>query len=362
MALIDGLAGKNKRYNELRGRAQTGSDADKRATAEQMANILQGSAVGQIIQDRQALMGLLAMMNNRAYVKDIETKIDPRTGAAVGTGDANFDLMRGTAQFNAQALDNEKIVAQDAAFSKLMPALTSTTEGMTSLAREYPTLTTAVSASTTALTALAAAAGGSALIQVLTKGGAGVATGASAMGVGSRLLSTAGTVGKFVGRAALPVAIAANAWEAGSVMMDKNKSGADKKVAVAGAVGGIGGGVLGGMAAGAAIGSVVPVVGTAIGGMIGAALGAWGGKKLGEVTGEALFKRSEPGRVSESQSTSSPGTPASIEKKTTLEARYNLNVSGVGMKEAEDMINRRMNDWQRDQEARVRAAMHDGGD
>ena len=360
LKLIDGLAGKDKRYNELRARAQTGSDADKKTTAEQMANILQGSAVGQIIQDRQALMGLLALMNNRTYVKDIETKIDPRTGAAVGTGDANFDLMRSTAQFNTQALDNEKVAAQDAAFSKLMPAWSSATEGMTSLARQYPLLTAATVASTTALTALAAAAGGSALTQMLFKGGGGAVAGAT--GIGSRLLSGAGTVGKFAGRAALPIAIAANAWEAGSALLDKNKSAADKKVAVTGAVGGMAGGALGGMAAGAAIGSVVPGIGTAIGGIIGAAIGSWGGKKLGDMAGDAMFRRSEPGRLPANQSTAGAGAPTSVEKKTTLEATYSLNVSGVGMKEAEDMINRRMNDWQRDQETRMRAAMHDGGD
>ena len=360
--LVDGLASKNKEFVKLRGAAagmQEGSE--KRATTEQMANILQGSAVGQIIQDRQALMGLLAVMNNRDYLKDIETKIDPRTHAAVGTGQANFDLMRGTAQFNAEALANEKTAAQDKAFSELMPSLAGVMSGMTNMAREYPGLSAAVVATTTALGALAAAAGGSALMSLVLSRGAGA--GAGAVSGVSRFVGASGAVGRFAGRAAIPLALAASAVEAGSVLMDKNRSGSDKGAALTGIAGGVGGGLLGGAAAGAALGSVLPGIGTIVGGIVGGVLGGIGGRKLGDMAGDAIFKRTDSGRLpaDAAAKAATAGAPTTIEKKATLEANYQLTVNGIGKSEMEEMISQKIFSWQREQEARLRANLSDGG-
>jgi hypothetical protein len=395
--LIDKVASGDKEYVKLRERASTEKDGEKRNTTEQMANILQGSAVGQLIQDRQALMGLLGYINNRQYMADIQTKTDPRTGAAIGTGQASFDLFKSTGQYNTDQLANEKAIAQDAAFSKLTPAINGIATTMVDLARQYPLMTTAVVAATTGLTALAAAAGGSALMQLLlTRGGGKGASGlvaavagkagvsGAAGGVFSKIPGAAAAaqlVGRIggvmpagaasaVGKAATRVpwlGLGIGAMQVASVARNDAISGDKKKVAISGITGGAVGGIAGGAVAGAALGSIVPGIGTLLGGIVGGILGSFAGDKVGRSIAERIIDQSAKVKAPAALPAGiggQPGatTPTSIEKKTSLDAKYTLNVNGVGMAEVNEMISRQIAMLQQQQETRMRAAMHDGGD
>lgn len=92
---------------------------------------------------------------------------------------------------------------------------------------------------------------------------------------------------KWLGRAGIPLMLAASGLEAYNIATDDRLTSQEKTVGYSGVAGGAAGG-LAGAAAGAALGSVVPVLGTTIGGLIGGALGYWGGDSLGEMIAKAV--------------------------------------------------------------------------
>lgn len=179
VALVDKeVVGKDKRYQDLRTKAATGSDSDRRASFEGMADILQGSAIGKVMQDRQALMALIALMNNREYLRDVEAQVRAGTGA----GERNFATIQDTAAFRAQQLANEKAIGMQTALNQVNPLLGRTAVGLANLAQQYPTLTAAIMASTLALTALAAAAGAAGIARFVMRGGAAAGAAGTAGG------------------------------------------------------------------------------------------------------------------------------------------------------------------------------------
>lgn len=197
--LTEMTVGKDKKYQELRKKAVGAKGDDARANFDSQADILQGSAIGKLIQDRQALMALVGLMNNRQYVKDVEGKVRNAEGAA----DSNFAVMSQEMGFKNQQRQQETEIATYTAFEKLGPAVNAVNDHMVAAAREYPIFTTATVAATTALTALAAAAGAAGLMSILTGGGKAAAAGAVAAGGGS-LLSRMAVTGAFA--AGMPVA------------------------------------------------------------------------------------------------------------------------------------------------------------
>lgn len=116
------------------------------------------------------------------------------------------------------------------------------------------------------------------------------------LGMAEKLAETAGDLlpagrhkgaASLLGRAGLPLMLAASGLEAYNIATDDSLTAQEKAVGYSGVAGGAAGGMAG-AAAGAALGSVVPVIGTAIGGLIGGALGYWGGGNLGEMIAEAI--------------------------------------------------------------------------
>ncbi|MGR2663121.1 phage tail tape measure protein [Chromobacterium haemolyticum] len=159
-AIIDKLMQKDPVSKKIAARMQQakakGEDQD--AVWESLQNLRQGSIVGKLVQDRQAMMALLALINNRQYVKDIEAKL-PK---AAGTGQTNYDLIASTPDFKAEQLTNEKAMAKQDAMSPLNKAFGDTADKLVGYARAYPTLTTALTGATAGFGALASsmAAGG----------------------------------------------------------------------------------------------------------------------------------------------------------------------------------------------------------
>lgn len=195
VGIVDSVVGKNKDYQALQTKLKTSTGSERKAVLESQTDILQGSAIGQIVQDRQALMALVGIMGNRDYMADVQKKTLNGSGAA----DRNFAVMSNEAGFKVQQAENEKIFATQNAFENLTPIVGSVADGFASVAKEYPNLTAATVAATTALTALAAAAGVSALFgkkdaaaSILSKAkNAPGALGKGALAAGGALVSTA---------------------------------------------------------------------------------------------------------------------------------------------------------------------------
>lgn len=193
IGIVDQVVGKDKNYQSLQGKLKNSSGAERKSMLESQADILQGSVIGQIVQDRQALMSLVGIMGNRDYMADVQKKTLSGNGAA----DKNFAVVSSEAGFKTQQAANEKIFATQTAFENLTPIIGSVADGFTGFSQEFPNLTASLVAATTALYALAVAAGAAGLVQMLGGGKGG--------GVLEKILTKTKSAPAALGRAALAV-------------------------------------------------------------------------------------------------------------------------------------------------------------
>lgn len=165
VGLVDQTVSKQAAWKQLQAKLKSAKDdTEKRDTLESMASIVQGSGVGKLVQDRQALMALVAIMNNREYLNDVEAK----TRNSAGASDRNFEVISDTPSFKTSQVGNEKEISLQQVMDGLTPSIGTLADKTVELAREYPALTTATVAATAALAALAAAGGGAALVNIFT--------------------------------------------------------------------------------------------------------------------------------------------------------------------------------------------------
>lgn len=203
VGLVDGTVSKQPAWKKLQKQLAGAKDGtDRKDTLESMSNIIQASGVGQLVQDRQALMALIAVMNSRKYLDEVQGK----TLAGEGSGDRNFSVVSDTASFQTERASNESQIAQQQVMDGLMPAIKSVSGGFADMAQKFPELATATVAATAALTALAAGAGGAALGTMLPGGGG------AAGGAGGAIVRGMKTAGGFLIKRGLPLL---GAWEGG---------------------------------------------------------------------------------------------------------------------------------------------------
>lgn len=178
--LVEQIAGRDTRMVSLRKQAAgAGTDEERRASLTAQADILQGSAIGKIVQDRQALLSLVAELNKRDYISGVKGEVMQANGQF---GVSNFALVSGTADFRVQQAENEKLFAQTGAMGGVNEALAKLAENTSSLYQQFPGFASAIEGAKVALMGLTAAAGAAGLMGLLTgKGGASVAGGAGAL-------------------------------------------------------------------------------------------------------------------------------------------------------------------------------------
>lgn len=256
--LVSNTVSKRADYQELQKKLKTaGSDGERRDALEGMTTIAQGAGIGKLIQDRQALMALLGMMNNKAYMQDVLKEVRANDVRDGGATDKNFDLISGTGAYRARQREEAVKAAEQQTvgggpFGKVNDAIAS-------MAQKFPELTGGASL---AATALVAAAGGAGIFAMATGGGA----------VGSAITRTAGKylpAGKTLLRGG---ALGVGAMAGGA--------GLNAAFGEESAISRYGSSALNGAATGAFIGSVVPVLGTAVGAAVGGVLGVgWEGVK-----------------------------------------------------------------------------------
>lgn len=280
------VVGKDKSFDAARAKAASATGADRQEAMSNAADVLQGTAIGKVIQDRQALMALTAELTQRDYVKQV---MGGMAGAG-GAGATAFSVVAGTTSYKAEQAAAEQGMAASKMLDDLGGPLNQVMDTAIDLAREFPALTTAVSEAATAIGAMSAAAAAVGGYSLLT-GAAGAGVAGGVLGAGRAALGGAGKLGipaLALGAAALDI----------YGIESSGASRAQKNRALAGeAVGAVGSGLgsWGGMTGGAALGSMVfPGPGTAIGGAAGALagglLGWWGGKSLGQSAGQLVFK------------------------------------------------------------------------
>lgn len=246
--LVDKIAGKDPRLVALRKKtAAAGSDEERQASLSAQADILQGSAIGKIIQDRQALMPLIAELNKKDYIQGVKKTV---MGANGQYGDSNFELISQTPDFKVQQKENEELIAQTTVLGSANTALGKLAEGTTDLYRKYPGYGAAVEGVTLTVKALAVAAGvasgalmllgGGSLKNMLGSSAAGGAGGAAAAAARSGIMNASpswtapaasagavglGTAGAVIGgTAAGLVAVGAPILGAGMLLSERANS------------------------------------------------------------------------------------------------------------------------------------------
>ena len=216
VSFVDEIASKDQQYVALKRKLATaGTSGEKAATMQSMADILQGKAVGKVIQDRQALMALVAEMNNRTYIKGVMQQTRENTGA-IGT---SFDVISQETGFKRQQAMNEAAMAGQTAFEKVAPVMDRIFETGTGVARQFPILTAVTIGLISAFGVLAAAVGAGGLAGLLTGRGAGAA--AAASGAAGRL---AGGLAARGGVAAAGAFAGYELWQLGSAAVDLYKA------------------------------------------------------------------------------------------------------------------------------------------
>ncbi|WOA52497.1 phage tail tape measure protein [Dickeya solani] len=176
--IVDKVVQNNPQYKALQGKLATEKGAKRHETMESMAKILEGSAIGSMVADREALTALIAYSNNKKYAKNIVENSNKQRSLQDGqtAGDMNFELISGTGEFKGQQLSNASDFAQIDSVKPLTGVLSDVSDKLVKYANEYPGLTTAVAGATTGIKAMTAAALAFGTLQFLSKAGKGVST------------------------------------------------------------------------------------------------------------------------------------------------------------------------------------------
>lgn len=215
--LIDGIMQKDKVYQSLEAKLKAaGSDKEKTSIIEQQLQLAEGTAIGKVLQDRQARSAYLGYKKQGdSFAKMVDTTLN----GAAGTTAGNYAVLESESGFKRNQALNEELNAQTTALSKLNPVLNTYYDYTVKTAQEYPTLTAALSGGKIMVETLAASAGVAALaLQLLSKN----APAAALAGSGGKPL-TGGAYGAGMGKLgkALNLVTAfGTGWEVGSLLND----------------------------------------------------------------------------------------------------------------------------------------------
>lgn len=327
VGILENVMSRDKRYQRLKTKLATAPESQRKEIMESQVQLLEGTSVGKIIHDRQALGAAVAYMGQKDYRKRVESQVFDPTMAV----DSNFEMIANTPSFKAEQLENERAIARQRALEGFDGKLGEVASNLTDYARKYPGLTAAIEGTTLGLKTLSAALGVAASISIL-RGGFGAAPAAGIAAADTAAAASAGALGtaaqaatfgsrfaagaRLIGRFGAPLQAVVGGMEAYSIANNDSMTPDQKKAGYVGVAGGVVGG-LGGMAlgaaAGAAAGSVVPIAGTAVGAIGGAIAGYFGhdfGERIGKMIGNAIFAQKKD------------------EKPPVVEGHFTINLDG----------------------------------
>lgn len=186
MSIMDQVIGQDDKYRELQKKLKGAKKEDQAKLLDEMTNLVEGTAIGQIISDRQALMALLGIRNNVDLGKEVKESLDKSEGA-VGTSHA---VIKDTNSYKVEDAKNNVDFAQMEGMKGFNDALGDVSVKIAEYAKAYPDLTGKVVTAGTVVAALSAAAitAAGSLRLLGGKGGLG-------LGVGDVLSKGAGVTG-----------------------------------------------------------------------------------------------------------------------------------------------------------------------
>lgn len=353
-AIAQKVVGKNRAYQQIQAKIAATDDKDEKSLLMQQASeILMGSALGKIIQDREAMLGLVGIMTQQDTIKAAARQIAQSEGAT----QTGYEVMAATSEFKLQQAANEKDIAASGLFETLKEPMDRLVTSTAELAQAFPNLTTAAYGAASVFGVVAAARGAAQGAGILFGMGRGAAAGADAAGASKGIITgaadalaargatTASKLLRIGGRAAAPLAVGGTVLDVYNTETDDTLTRAQKNARHAESVGGLAGALAGakiGAAGGAAAGSIVPGLGTAAGGLGGAIIGGiagfFGGSEIGGWLGKKLFGDDED----KAASAPAPApTPAPQPGQPPITLQSQLVVDGRVLAEAVNQYNGR---------------------
>lgn len=200
MSIMDQVIGQDGKYQALQKKLKSAKKEDQAQVLNEMTNLVEGTAIGQIISDRQALMALLGIRNNVNLGKEVKESLDKSEGAV----ETSHAVIKDTNSYKVEDAKNNVDFAQMEGMKRFNDALGDVSVKIAEYAKAYPDLTGKIVSAGTVVAALSAAAitAAGSLRLLGGKGGLG-------LGVGDMLGKGAGITGAAGG------ATAANATKMG---------------------------------------------------------------------------------------------------------------------------------------------------
>lgn len=153
-SIMDMVVGEDKRYQALKAKLKTAKKEEQQALIEQMTNLVEGTAIGQIISDRQALMALLGIRNNVELGKQVKEEVTNSEGAT----DKSHKVVMSTNSAKVEQAKNAVEFAQMEGMKSFNNALGDAATKLAEYAKVYPNLTSTLTTAGTVITALSTAA------------------------------------------------------------------------------------------------------------------------------------------------------------------------------------------------------------
>ena len=193
MSIMDQVIGQDDKYRELQKKLKGAKKEDQAKLLGEMANLVEGTAIGQVISDREALMALLGIRNNVSLGKEVKESLDKSEGAV----DTSHAVIKDTNSYKVEDAKNNVDFAQMEGMKGFNDALGDVSVKIAEYAKAYPDLTGKIVTAGTVVAALSAAAitAAGSLRLLGGKGGLG-------LGVGDVLGKGAGITGAAGGAAA----------------------------------------------------------------------------------------------------------------------------------------------------------------
>ncbi|WP_455483405.1 phage tail tape measure protein [Haemophilus parahaemolyticus] len=153
-SIMDDVIGSDAGYKKLQARLKNAKKEDRAKILDEMTTMAEGTAIGQIISDRQALMALLAIRNNVQLGQEVKESVAKSEGAT----ETSYKVIADTNDFKTEKAKAQFEFGQMEGLSGFNNALGSTAETLSEYMSKYPDLTAAVAGAGTGIVALGAAA------------------------------------------------------------------------------------------------------------------------------------------------------------------------------------------------------------
>lgn len=154
MSIMDQVIGQDDKYRELQKKLKGAKKEDQAKLLDEMTTLVEGTAIGKIISDRQALMALLGIRNNVSLGKEVKESLDKSEGAV----ETSHAVIKDTNSYKLEDAKNNVDFAQMEGMKGFNDALGDVSVKIAEYAKAYPDLTGKVVTAGTMIASLSAAA------------------------------------------------------------------------------------------------------------------------------------------------------------------------------------------------------------